>query len=106
MLDPISAYHDLLTDDQLAADSHAMLSDQLGRHGLVFGGRGLCTVLRPRLTNHQRHAWLEERGRLLLRGFAQTHAAPLARPQFPPQFMLAPWGGLLVPDEPGGPHPS
>ena len=41
MLDAISAYHDLLSNDQLAADSQAMLDDQLGRHGLVFGGRAL-----------------------------------------------------------------
>ena len=39
MRDAISAYHDLLTDDQLAADSQAILDDQLGRHSLVFGGR-------------------------------------------------------------------
>src|SRR5215831_3702576 len=71
MLDAISAYHDLLSDDQLAADSHAMLNDQLARQGLVFGGRPLCTVLRPRLTNHERHAWLEQRVRVLMRVFAK-----------------------------------
>ena len=75
MLDAISAYHDLLGDDQLAADSQAMLTDQLRRHGLVFGGRALCTVLRPRLTNHERHTWLEQRVRLLMRVFAKTYAA-------------------------------
>ena len=60
-LEAISAYHDLLNDTQLAADSQGMLDDQLGRQGLVFGGRSLCTVLRPRLTNHQRHTWLQQR---------------------------------------------
>ena len=89
MLDAISEYHDLLNNEQLAADSQAMLTDQLGRHGLVFGGRALCTVLRPRLTTHERHAWLEQRVRLLMRVFAKTYAAAVASREFRQQFMLA-----------------
>ena len=106
MLDAISAYHDLLSNDQLAADSQAMLNDQLGRHGLVFGGRALCTVLRPRLTNHQRHAWLEQRVRLLMRVFAKTYAAAVASPEFRQQFRLADWEEVLVQDDPGIRNPS
>ena len=41
--------------------SQGMLDEQLRRHGLVFGGRPLCTVLRPRLTDPGRHAWLQRR---------------------------------------------
>ena len=106
MLDAISAYHDLLGDDQLAADSQAMLTDQLRRHGLVFGGRALCTVLRPRLTNHGRHTWLEQRVRLLMRVFAKTYAAAVASREFRRQFMLADWEELLVQDDPGIRNPS
>src|SRR5690242_2179067 len=106
MLDAISAYHDLLSSDQLAADSHAMLNDQLGRQGLVFGGRALCTVLRPRLTSYERHAWLEQRVRLLMRVFAKTYAAAIASAEFRQQFMLADWEEMLVRDEPGVRNPS
>src|SRR5690349_21647868 len=96
MSDPIPAYHELLTDDQLAADSQAMLDDQLGRHGLVFGGRPLCTVLRPRLTSHARHGWLQQRVRLLMRVFARAYDAAIASPEFRRQFMLADWEEVLV----------
>jgi hypothetical protein len=106
MLDAISAYHALLEDDQRAADSQAMLDDQQTRHGLVFGGRPLCTVLRPRLTNHDRHAWLQHRVRLLMRVFAKTYDAAVANPEFRQQFMLADWEETLVRDEPGIRNPS
>src|SRR6476659_1596624 len=100
MLDAIAAYHDLLSDDQLAADSQGMLDDLLGRQGLVFGGRPLCTVLRPRLTNHERHAWLQQRVRLLMRVFAKTYAAAIASPEFRQQFMLTDWEETPVADDP------
>src|SRR4029453_4849307 len=106
MPDAISVYHDLLEDTQLAAASQAMLDDQLARLGLVFGGRALCTVLRPRLTNRERHAWLEERVRLLMRVFAKTYAAAVASAEFRRQFMLADWEETLVHDDPGIRNPS
>ena len=106
MSDAISVYHDLLADDQLAADSQGMLHDQLDRHGLVFGGRPLCTVLRPRLTTHARHVWLEARVRLLMRVFAKTYDAAVADPAFRAQFMLTDWEETLVRDEPGYRNPS
>jgi hypothetical protein len=106
MLDAISAYHDLLSDEQLAADSQGMLNDLLDSHGLVFGGRPLCTVRRPRLTNHERHAWLQQRVRLLMRVFATTYQAAVADPTFRRQFMLADWEETLVQDDPGIRNPS
>jgi hypothetical protein len=89
MRDVIRAYHDLLSDEQLAADSQGMMDDLLGRQGLVFGGRPLCTVLRPRLTNHARHAWLQRRVRLLMRVFGKAYDAAIASPEFRRQFLLA-----------------
>ena len=106
MRDAISVYHDLLADDQLAADSQAMLNDLLDRQGLVFGGRPLCTVLRPRLTNHERHTWLQGRVRLLMRVFAKTYDAAVADAAFRRQFMLADWEETLVQDDPGIRNPS
>jgi hypothetical protein len=106
MTDAISAYHDLLSDDQLAADSQGMLNDLLESHGLVFGGRPLCTVLRPRLTNHERHTWLQQRVRLLMRVFAKTYDAAVRDPAFRRQFMLTDWEETLVQDDPGYRNPS
>src|SRR5689334_20450555 len=106
MPDAITAYHDLLTDDQLAADSQGMLDDQLGRQGLVFGGRPLCTVLRPRLTSHEQHAWLQGRVRLLMRVFARAYEAAIADAEFRRQFMLTDWEEVLVADDPGIRNPS
>ena len=106
MREAIAAYHDLLADEQLAADSQGMLDDLLGRQGLVFGGRSLCTVLRPRLTNHARHGWLQGRVRLLMRVFAKAYQAAIASPEFRRQFMLADWEETLVRDDPGIRNPS
>ena len=106
MLDAIAAYHDLLSDPQLAADSQGMLNDLQSRQGLVFGGRPLCTVLRPRLTNHARHAWLQGRVRLLMRVFAKAYVAAIASPDFRRQFLLADWEETLVQDDPGIRNPS
>jgi hypothetical protein len=106
MRDAIAAYHDLLSDPQLAADSQGMLDDLLGRQGLVFGGRPLCTVLRPRLTNHARHSWLQGRVRVLMRVFAKTYAAAIASADFRRQFMLTDWEETLVQDDPGIRNPS
>jgi len=106
MREAITAYHDLLSDEQLAADSQGMLDDLLGRQGLVFGGRSLCTVLRPRLTNHARHGWLQGRVRLLMRVFAKAYQAAITSPEFRRQFMLADWEETLVRDDPGIRNPS
>jgi len=105
-VDAIGRYHDLLSDDQLAADSQGMLDEQLRRHGLVFGGRPLCTVLRPRLTNHERHAWLQGRVRVLMRVFAKAYDVAITSPEFRKQFMLADWEETLVRDDPGVRNPS
>ena len=43
----VSHYHELLTRDNLAEDSRAMLDDGLERSKLIFGGRRLSPYLRP-----------------------------------------------------------
>ncbi len=104
--DAISAYHELLQDDQLAADSQGMLDEQQGQDGLVFGGRPLCTVLRPRLTTRESHAWLQGRVRTLMRVFARVYDAAVASEEFRRQFMLTDWEETLVRDDPGIRNPS
>ena len=51
---------DLLTPD-VAEETHAHIESALTRRGLIFGGRALCTVLRPRLTTPREVASLQAR---------------------------------------------
>jgi len=44
--DAIARYHDLLAGG-LAEDSQSWLEEQTERRGLTFGGRPVCTVVRP-----------------------------------------------------------
>lgn len=43
----VSRYHELLTDNELAESSRALLDDGLERARLIFGGRRLSPYLRP-----------------------------------------------------------
>ena len=45
--DAVSHYHELLTDDELARSSLALLDAGLERSKLIFGGRRLSPYLRP-----------------------------------------------------------
>ena len=45
--DAVTLYHDLLTKDDLAQSSRAMLDEGLERARLIFGGRRLSPYLRP-----------------------------------------------------------
>jgi uncharacterized circularly permuted ATP-grasp superfamily protein len=45
--DAVKLYHDLLTQDDLAQSSRAMLDEGLERKRLIFGGRRLSPYLRP-----------------------------------------------------------
>lgn len=104
--DPVTHYHELLADDQLAADSHAMLTAQLRAHDLVFGGRPLCTVLRPRFTTPERHLALATEVRELMRVFTRAHEAAVADPALRAQFRLHGWEEELLTAGPPGVPPS
>jgi uncharacterized circularly permuted ATP-grasp superfamily protein len=101
----VAAYHDLLSDD-MAADSQAVLDDQLRRRGLFFGDRPLCTVLRPRFLSPAQFATLRLSGAALLRAFARAHRAAMADAEFRAQFGLLDWEESLLGDDPGFPDPS
>lgn len=91
----LHAYHDALTPS-LAAESWGWLAERLTARGLTFGGRPLCTVLRPRFLSVEAHALLRRRIPLLLGAFARAHAAALANPGVMAQFRLEPWEDALV----------
>jgi hypothetical protein len=91
----IQDYHDLLTPE-VAADSHAMLEAQLTRRNLIFGGRPLCTVLRPRLMTREQHTLMHRRVRVLMRAFGKAYQAAMADDGFREQFKLESWEEQLI----------
>ncbi len=49
----VSRYHDLLTEDDVAESSRAMLDEGLERARLIFGGRRLSPYLRPHFVTEE-----------------------------------------------------
>jgi glutathionylspermidine synthase len=98
--DGIDRYHALLTDE-LAGESQQQLDDQLRLRGLFFGGRALCTVLRPRFLSTTQYQFLQRRGADVLGAFRKAHRAALVDPELLAQFRLADWERQLVTVEPG-----
>ena len=101
----IDAHHALLTPD-IAEASHAHLDRVLRNRGLVFGGRPLCTVLRPRLMRHEEYASLQARIMPLLRAFRRVHDRAMRDPAFRQQFGLTDWEETLLADDPGYSRPT
>jgi hypothetical protein len=105
--DPVAAYHELLGDRQLAADTHGQLQEQMARRGLIFGERQLCSVLRPRLLAPWQHRLLLHRTAELTRAFRRAHEAAVASPEVRAQLLLEDWEeAFAVADLPGVPSPT
>lgn len=96
----IDVYRELLTDD-LAAESQAWLEGYQRRHGLYFGDRPLCTVLRPRFLTPEQHRFLQRRVAVLLPAFDKAHRAALADPSLLDQFRLPERERALLDIDPG-----
>ena len=109
MANPVAAYHALLegaAGERLAADTQGALDDLLGRRGLIFGERPLCTVLRPRFfTARQLHV-LGRRVQGLMRAFRAAHAVAMTDAAFRRQFRLADWEESLLAHDAGFRAPS
>lgn len=98
--DTIQTYLDLLTPD-LAAASQERLDEQQRRRGLGFGGRPLCTVLRPRFLTSEQYRFLRRRVGVVMQAFNAVHAAAVADAGFRRQFRLTPEEEALFSVEPG-----
>jgi hypothetical protein len=98
--DAIRTYHDLLTPT-VAADSQAQMDHFQTQHGLMFGDRPLCTVLRPRLLTLAQYDLLRDRVSVLAGAFAKAQQAALADRAFRDQFRLTPEEEELVQHDPG-----
>jgi hypothetical protein len=105
MTDLIDRFHALLTPD-VAEETHDHLERELARRGLVFGGRPLCTVLRPRLTTPAELASLQRAVRPLMRAFGRAYERALVDSAFRQQFGLLDWEETLLASPPGYVLPS
>jgi uncharacterized circularly permuted ATP-grasp superfamily protein len=103
--DAIQTYHELLTPD-VALESQQKLDDQLRRHDLFFGGRPLCTVLRPRFLTYPQYRFLQTRIQPLLHAFDKAYRAALETPSVRAQFGLTDWEESLLEIDPGYSYPT
>jgi hypothetical protein len=101
----IQTYHDLLTDS-MAQDTQEQLTRQLRQHGLFFGERPLCTVLRPRFFTPREYRFLRSRVRIVLSAFDKAYQAAIADSDFQKQFFLEDWETELVKHNPGYTSPT
>jgi hypothetical protein len=101
----IGAYHALL-DDETAQESQAQLDDQIRRHGLFFGDRPLCTVLRPRFLSNEQYRYLQHAIGRVMPAFDKAYRAARADAGLRAQFGLADWEEELLRDDPGFAAPS
>jgi hypothetical protein len=99
--DAISRYHDLLSGGGLADDSQAWLEEQIERRGLTFGGRPVCTVVRPRWMTPREYALCRDRAAIVLRAFETVQRAALADERVRRQLRLTEWEEQLVMVDPG-----
>jgi hypothetical protein len=97
----IQAWHALLEDDLMAQDTASLMTSQLASRGLVFGGRPLCTVLRPRLVTRAQYDRVQQLTRRLMPAFDAILAAALADREVRAQFRLADWEEAFVGVDPG-----
>jgi glutathionylspermidine synthase len=101
----IESYHELLTDE-LASASQARLDNQQQIRGITFGGRPLCSVLRPRFMTPEQYRFLQTRVRLLLHAFDKIYCRALEDEAFRKQFGLLDWEEELVRHDSGFRAPS
>lgn len=103
--DAIQTYHQLLTPE-IALESQEQLDNQLRRHGLFFGTRPLCTVLRPRFLTYPQYRFLQTSIRPLLSAFDKAYRVALAEKSVRDQFGLFEWEEELLQYDPGYPYPT
>ncbi len=91
----IAAWHDLL-DDALAAETAGWLAERQRERGVIFGGRPLCTVLRPRFLTPDGYARLRRAADPLVAAFTRAGRAALEDAAFRAAFHLADWEEALL----------
>lgn len=100
MKSAVERYHELLTPE-VAGDSHEWIHRQLVAKGLEFGGRLLCSVLRPRFMTASQYRLLSERSALVLSALEKARVAAMSDTKLRAQFGLLDWEETLIHDDPG-----
>ena len=77
--DAISFYNDLFGSEVAASTQAHLEAAMLSRH-LNFGGRPLCTVLRPNFLTAEQYAYLSRECEVILSAFRESYVAGTARP--------------------------
>ena len=91
----VDHYHSLL-NDQVAADTQAALDDLLRSKRLTFGGRALCTVLRPHFYTPDQFQYLKQETEIVLKAVSKAHTAAMADAKLREQFFLRPWEEEMI----------
>jgi uncharacterized circularly permuted ATP-grasp superfamily protein len=99
--DAISRYHDTLQQGTLAADSDAVLTQQLRDQGLFFGDRPLCGVLRPRFLTLDEYRLIGRACGLVGSAFDKVRVAAMADASLRAQFGLTSWEEQVIHADPG-----
>lgn len=101
----VQAWHDLLTDE-VAEETHAHIESELIRRHLVFGGRALCTVLRPRIMTLAQVLEMQRRAAAILRPCTKAFVRARQDAAFRAQFGLLDWEEQLFASPLRYRHPS
>lgn len=99
--DPIAAYHDLLEDERLVADTVTALRDGQQRRRLVFGDRPLCIALRPQLLDRRRYDASRDAARVISSALLRLERACLADADLRAELDLEPEEERLALADPG-----
>lgn len=89
--DAINRYHDLLTKDYTAEDTHYKLYEELQKRGLFFGDVPVCRVLRPHFYTYTDWSFLKNKTELILSAFRKAHLACMENATYREQLDLDPY---------------
>jgi uncharacterized circularly permuted ATP-grasp superfamily protein len=97
----IARYHETLQQGTLAAESAAVLVQQLRDQDLFFGDRPLCGVLRPRFLSLAEYRHIARASGLVGSAFEKVRQAAMANAALRAQFGLTAWEEQLIHADPG-----
>jgi len=97
----VSKYHDLLTKDDLAETSRAVLDDGLERSKLIFGGRRLSPYLRPHFVTEDDFARITRVCETVWNAIEKVKDAAIANPSLLDELGLTEIERDLVSIDPG-----
>ena len=101
MKDPVAAYHGLLENERLAADSAQALADGQRARRLMFGDRPLSVALRPQFLTRRRADQAIAAADGVCSALARLEHAVLTEPELRAELALEPMEEQLALADPG-----